>query len=43
VQFRSVVVSSYVRSPGKRLPVGISQLMRAEHLAFTKNPVARSD
>jgi UDP-glucose 4-epimerase len=43
VQFRSVVVSSYVRSPAKRLPVGISELMRAEHLAFTKNPVARSD
>lgn len=43
VQFRSVVVSSYVRSPGKRLPVGISQLMRAEHLAFTKNPGARPD
>jgi UDP-glucose 4-epimerase len=43
VQFRSVVASSYVRSPGKRLPVGISQLMQAEHLAFTRNSVARSD
>lgn len=43
VQFRSVVVSSYVGLPGKRLPVGISQLMRAEHLAFTKNPGARPD
>jgi UDP-glucose 4-epimerase len=43
VQFRSMVVSSYVRAPGKRLPVGISQLMRAEHLAFTKNPSERWD
>lgn len=38
VQFRSVVQSSYVRLPVKQLPVGISQLMRAEHLAFTRNP-----
>jgi UDP-glucose 4-epimerase len=43
VQFRSVVVSSYVRSPGKRLPVGISHLMRAEHLAFTKNTSVHRD
>lgn len=38
VQFRSVVRSAFVRPPGKRLAVGISQLMRAEHLAFIKSP-----
>jgi len=38
VQFRSVVHSDFVRRPGKRLAVGISQVMRAEHLAFIKSP-----
>jgi UDP-glucose 4-epimerase len=38
VQFRSVVRSELARPPGKRLAVGISQLMRAEHLAFIKSP-----
>lgn len=37
VQYRSVVHSNYQRLPGKRLPVGIAQLMKAEHLAFIKN------
>lgn len=37
VQFRSVVNSDCVRAPGKRLPVGIFQLMRAEHVAFVKS------
>lgn len=38
VQFRSVLRSEFARPPGKRLAVGISQLMRAEHLAFIKSP-----
>lgn len=38
VQFRSVVRSEFARPPGKRLAVGISQLMKAEHLAFIKSP-----
>jgi UDP-glucose 4-epimerase len=38
VQFRSVVHSEFARPPCKRLAVGISQLMRAEHLAFIKSP-----
>lgn len=42
VQFRSVVPSTYARLPGKRLPVGIAQLMRAEHSAFTRGPGAGS-
>ena len=37
VQFRSIVASEYVNRPGKRLPVGISDLMRAEHFAFVKS------
>lgn len=37
VQFRSVVRSELARPPGKRLAVGISQVMRAEHLAFIKS------
>ena len=37
VQFRSIVSSDFVRPPSKRLPVGISQLMRAEQLAFIKS------
>jgi UDP-glucose 4-epimerase len=38
VQFKSIVASAHVKLPGKRLPVGISELMRAEHLAFIKSP-----
>jgi UDP-glucose 4-epimerase len=38
VQFKSIVSSAHVKLPGKRLPVGISELMRAEHLAFVKSP-----
>jgi UDP-glucose 4-epimerase len=39
VQFRSVVASDYARVPGKRLPVGIAQVMMAERLVFTRgNP-----
>jgi UDP-glucose 4-epimerase len=41
VQFRSLVRSEFARPPGKRLAVGISQLMRAEHLAFIKSPDTR--
>lgn len=37
VQFRSVVRSKLARPPGKRLAVGISQVMRAERLAFVKS------
>lgn len=37
LQFRSMVLSDYARPPGKRLPVGISQLMRAEHMAFIRS------
>lgn len=37
VQFRSVLPCSYQRSPGKRLPVGIAELLKAEHLAFTQS------
>lgn len=37
VQFHSLVRSEFARPPGKRLAVGISQLMRAEHLAFIKS------
>lgn len=40
VRYRSRVRSEFVRPPGKRLAVGISQLMRAEHLAFIKGPDA---
>ena len=36
VQFRSVVTSSFQRAPGKRLPVGIAQVMMAERLAFMR-------
>ncbi len=36
VQFRSVVASDYTRHPGKRLPVGIAQVMAAERLAFIR-------
>lgn len=36
VQFRSQLRSDFVRPPTKRLAVGISQLMRAEHVAFIK-------
>ena len=38
VQYRSLVRSEIARPPGKRLAVGISQLMRAEQLAFIKSP-----
>jgi UDP-glucose 4-epimerase len=38
VQFRSVVRSGFARPPGKRLALGISQLMRAELHAFIKSP-----
>jgi UDP-glucose 4-epimerase len=41
VQFRSLVRSEFARPPGKRLAVGISQLMRAEQLAFTKSPATQ--
>jgi UDP-glucose 4-epimerase len=37
VQFKSVVGSDQVKPPGKRLPVGISELMRAEQFAFVKS------
>jgi UDP-glucose 4-epimerase len=40
VRFRSIEPSSYTRPPGKRLPVGISQVMKAEHLAYIKAPAA---
>ena len=36
VQFRSVVSSDYQRAPGKRLPLGIAQVMSAERLAFMR-------
>jgi len=36
VQFRSVVASDFTRRPGKRLPVGIAQVMAAERLAFIR-------
>lgn len=38
VRYRSLVKSEFARPPGKRLAVGISQLMRAEQLAFVKSP-----
>jgi UDP-glucose 4-epimerase len=41
VRFRSVESVNYIRPPAKRLPLGISQLMRAEHLAFIKVPPER--
>lgn len=37
VQFKSVVGSAQLKSPGKRLPVGIAELMRAEQFAFVKS------
>ena len=36
VQFKSVVTCEHVKLPGKRLPVGLSQLMRAEQMAYIK-------
>jgi UDP-glucose 4-epimerase len=41
VRFRSVESVNDSRPPAKRLPLGISQLMRAEHLAFIKAPPER--
>ncbi len=38
VQFKSVVSTGHVKLAGKRLPVGIAELMRAEHFAFVKSP-----
>lgn len=38
VQFRSVVASDHKRAPGKRLAVGIAQVMMAERLVFTRGP-----
>ncbi len=40
VQFRSVVASDYARLPGKRLPVGIAQVMMAERLVFMRGTPA---
>lgn len=37
VQFRSLQRAEFVRPPGKQLAVGISQLMRAEQMAFIKS------
>jgi UDP-glucose 4-epimerase len=37
VQFKSVVGLGQVKPQGKRLPVGISELMRAEQFAFVKS------
>lgn len=42
VQFRSVVTSDYKRAPGKRLPVGIAQVMSAERLAFMRGASGQS-
>lgn len=36
VQFRSVVQSEFARPPGKRLAVGIAQVMMAERLVFVR-------
>lgn len=36
VQFRSVVQSEFARAPGKRLAVGIAQVMMAERLVFVR-------
>ncbi len=38
VQFRSLQRAEFVRPAGKQLAVGISQLMRAEQMAFIKSP-----
>lgn len=40
VQFRSLHRSGFVRPPGKRLAVGISQLLRAEQLCFIRSSSA---
>jgi UDP-glucose 4-epimerase len=41
VRFRSIDSANDNRPPAKRLPVGISQLMKAEHLAFIRAPAGR--
>ena len=43
VQFKSIAPSDHVRLPGKRLPVGLSQLMRAEQLAYVNTSMSKHE